>query len=83
LTAPQAAVFLIQRNALKPGERKHFLTTMKGRISRLTRERVAAGGKYLWSGNLFHDSTHLVLEGERKAVCGSPASVWEKERSES
>jgi hypothetical protein len=83
LSLPQAANFFIEHGALQPRERRHYAAAMAGRISRLKREKVDAGAKHAWSANLFYDSTHLVLAGERKAVCGASATVWTPEISES
>jgi hypothetical protein len=78
----QAADLLIEERVIKPQDRFCFLQAMRGRISRLKRQQVSAGG-FAWSASLYYDSTHLVQEGGRKALCGSTATAWEAERSES
>jgi hypothetical protein len=79
----QAADLLIHQRAIKPEQRFHFMQAMRGRLSRLNRKKIETGAACQWSANLFYDSTHLVQPGERKALCGATATLWDPERSES
>lgn len=83
LSAPQAADFLIVNGAIKSTERKPFIQAMHGKISRLRRAKLAEGGDYRWRENLYHNSSHLVNEGEHRAICGADSTVWVPEVRES
>lgn len=79
----QATDWLINQRIINTKDRQHFMDAIRSRISRLKRSRIKSGPAHEWRASIYYDSTHLVQSGERKALCGSTATAWEAERSES
>lgn len=82
LTIGQAADFYIERGVMEKDAKAPFIKAMGGRISRLRRAAITSGVPISWRACMFYDSTHLVQDTERKALCGAASNAWTEERAE-